>query len=431
MMNWFRGRATAQTIIGTGLVLLCAVMPFHAFLVIAAGNSFGHQALFQGWKELVIILLLLVAAGAMITQRLDWRPLWRRTPLIAAAFIVLSILVSLTTNQVRDSSFLYGVKTDLVPLVVYALALLVAHHRLNHRLERIVVISGTIVGFLALIQVWLLPADFLRHFGYSAANIVPAQYINPGAMTFPRAFATLGGPNQLGAFLIIPLSLLTARLMRKATWVDALFLIISLGGLIQTYSRSAWIGAAIAMFLTVCLHLNGHNLRRFLAGSVILGILGGAALQSVVAGNLNWQYLFLHQPSASHATQGSDLQRSNWQAQSLDILRAQPLGGGLGSAGPASRYSLNKPLISENFYLQIALETGIIGLILFLLLMGSLGVDLWLVRHAYDNLLARPLLAALIGILVTNLFLHTWADSTLVLIFWALAGVSSTQKDQK
>ena len=62
----------------------------------------------------------------------------------------------------------------------------------------------------------MTPLDFLTHFGYNKdTTIAPYDLIdaNPNA---PRAFATLRGPNDYGAYLILPLVIVLAYLIPRS-----------------------------------------------------------------------------------------------------------------------------------------------------------------------------------------------------------------------
>ena len=121
----------------------------------------------------------------------------------------------------------------------------------------------------------------------------------------------------------------------------------------------------------------------------------------------------------------SDGQRLDAQNHALSVIKSHPLGLGLGTAGPASFHS-KQPVISENYYLQIAIELGIPGLVLFLCLLTSLGRAL----YQYCNRpLAASALASLIGISIVNLFLHGWADSSTAIVWAIAAGASLRHHD--
>ena len=71
--------------------------------------------------------------------------------------------------------------------------------------------------------------------------------------------------------------------------------------------------------------------------------------------------------------------------------------------------------------MQIAQETGWIGLGLFVLINVGVGYLLWLRR---DDPLALSLFASLIGLTFINLLSHAWADDTLAYVWWGLAGIA-------
>jgi hypothetical protein len=74
--------------------------------------------------------------------------------------------------------------------------------------------------------------------------------------------------------------------------------------------------------------------------------------------------------------------------------------------------------------LQIGLELGILGLGLFL---AFFGVELFaLAKMATPFSLA--LAASVIGLMVTNVFLHAWADSTLGIMIFTLLGIMAYER---
>jgi O-antigen ligase len=107
--------------------------------------------------------------------------------------------------------------------------------------------------------------------------------------------------------------------------------------------------------------------------------------------------------------------------QGIHDVVHEPLGRGPGTAGPASAYNNQPARISENFFLQVGQETGLIGLALFLLINGGVGYLLWLRR---EDPLSLALFASLIGLTAVNLLGHAWADDTLAYIWWGLAGIA-------
>src|SRR5881296_1310463 len=88
---------SAQTLekwIRRGLLVLVAVMPFHAFLSVWLGHIAGHQALWQSWKELLLVIL--TALSAILVWRKPSR-LRRFQNLFSYSLAAFSILAVLTT----------------------------------------------------------------------------------------------------------------------------------------------------------------------------------------------------------------------------------------------------------------------------------------------------------------------------------------------
>ena len=148
------------------------------------------------------------------------------------------------------------------------------------------------------------------------------------------------------------------------------------------------------------------------------------ALQATTIGvthDKTLQYYVFHETLQDTGIAASTDEHSQATKHGLQVVEHHPLGLGLGSAGPASFHSA-APLIPEDYYLQIAIETGVIGLILFVAV--ELVVGWRLARAATPTSLAPPILAALVGVSIVNLFLQGWADSATALIFWAAAGAT-------
>ena len=76
--------------------------------------------------------------------------------------------------------------------------------------------------------------------------------------------------------------------------------------------------------------------------------------------------LFHTQDHSASSVSSNDAHVSAFRSGVTDVLQ-QPLGDGPGTAGPASVYNSDHPArIAENYYVQIAQETGWLGLALFL-----------------------------------------------------------------
>jgi O-antigen ligase len=402
-----------------GLILLVAVMPFHAFLSVWLGHMFGHQAAWQSWKEVLLLVLLAASSWQFYRKPELWRRL--RTPLIyvTIGFIAVGLLVTLVARPGLTPA-IYGIKTDMEFLVAMMVTMMVAQADFTARLARVIIAtSAGVIGF-GLLQIYALPADWLRHFGYGPTTIQPYQLVDPAVRSI-RILSTLGGPNQLGSFLILPLCLVGWRLLTRPRWWQALYVLAGLIVVWHSYSRSAWLGLGVAAIVLIALRLP----RRWRLPALLFATLLAAVTLSVVTTlsgrDRNLQYYLFHQTLQSTGISASTSQHISSYQNGIREARTHLLGEGLGSAGPASFHG-SRPLIPEDYYLQLAIETGIAGLVLFVA--TEVLLALRLVRAGSTSGAAPALLAALAGISVINFALHGWADSSTALVFWTLAGAA-------
>lgn len=409
-------------LIAIGLLALLLLMPFHAAISVVLGTGLNHMAAVQAWKEAVIVIMAVLALVLWLLRR--------KLPIkldginyLVLGIIGLSLAVSLAQwHGLRMLAF--GIKTDLFPLVVFLLAQLPLPGVGERRVRAIVLVPAAVVALLAVWQAAAVPVDWLARLGYGPNTINPMQIVD-GSLKLTRAFATLGGPNQLGAYLILPISLSLAWLVRERKFVYALLLPLLLSALVLSYSRSAWLGAALAIVLVVVLCLPWRWQIGVGVAAVVLALMAGVLISRSVNAptTSSWQRILLHGRNFNNQIQGSDQSRLGAAKQALGDIGRQPLGYGLGTAGPASKQS-EVTRITENGYLQIGLETGIAGLVAVLVLFGWLLVELWQGRAGAVGVWSIALFGGLAGVLVANLFLHALADSTLAIMLFGLLGLN-------
>lgn len=343
------------------------------------------------------------------------------------AFIAIAFLSFAVSTVIRPEAtpFILGIKNNIFPIIALLVLQLPFNkkHLLIKNIQWIVIIPGLIVALLAILQSTIISPDFLETIGYKTNTIDPRQTVD-GSLKIYRAFSTLGGPNQLGAYLILPFSFILAYfLKRKKWWALGLSLPI-LAGILLSFSRSAWLGTIAALIVVLILLANKKQRIYIAIASFFITILAGAVVLVVASQNQTFQNVVMHGRYFENRIEGSDQQRLVSLATGLNKVMAEPFGNGLGSAGPASHKSA-EPVVTENWYLQIALEIGIIGLVLYFIAFSSLLIDFY---RRIDEPLAVGLYAATVGLLVANLFLHTWADSTISIAMFSLYAIFKGQR---
>lgn len=401
------------------LLALVLIMPLHAFLAISIGHIIGHQAVLQAWKEVGMVFAAIAAWSIFFTNKeVKKRVAQQPAAWTAKAFIVVALIVTAISHSVGLYNVLLGVKTTLGFLVLFVAvqAARFTPKRWNTLIKALLIISS-VVGIFAIAQVYLLPVDFLVRFGYGAAT-VPAFHLVDPAVTAVRIIATFSGPNQLGSFMIIPL-VISAWLITRKKWLAIIPFVLSSFALVNSYSRSAWVGAGVALLMALAIRLQGYW-RLALVGIMALLVIGGISLNAMSQDRLSKVRFYVHHGKvADGQVLGSDSNRLESAARGVDQVIQEPLGYGLGTAGPASQ-GASQSIITENTYLQVGIETGVVGLLLFIATIVLSIVALFKQRLAVDE--ASPLIAILLGLSVSNLFLHTWADSATALVLWGLVG---------
>jgi hypothetical protein len=408
--------------------LIIILVPFHAFLTVWLSSLAGHYTALRLWKEFLLVpivigsLYLLVRDKTLAKKFLSLKLVW----LIAAYFVLLLIsgIAAAATHNVTSKAMLYGLLVDSRFLVFFLAVLVIAGRDiwLSERWQKLVLAPAILVAAIAILQYMVLPYDFLKHFGYGQSTIFPYETINHN-LAHIRVMSTLRGANPLGAYLIIPISLLAVRLFReKRERRDKLIV----GGglllaLIFSFSRSAWLGAALSLLVAAWLSFKTVKVRKTIGWILIGLIIIAAGLSAVLRNNLEFQNAVLHTDKLSTARESSNEGHSRaFRLAAKDIIH-QPLGAGVGTAGPQSVYNDHPARIAENYFLQIGQEAGVLGMLLFIAVCAAVGTMLY-ARRADPLVLA--LFASLLGITLVNLLSHAWTDDTLAYVFWGFAAVA-------
>jgi hypothetical protein len=412
------------------IVIILTLIPFHAFLTVWLSSLLGQYTLLRLWKE-VLLAVLLAGAFFILIKNAGLRKQLANS--LVSRLIIIYIIINLiwgfasfAMDKVTLKALSYGLIVNLRFLVFFLVVWVVASlsPKLLNLWPKILLIPAVIVIVVGLLQRLVLPYDFLKHFGYGQSKIFPYETINHN-VNYPRVMSTLRGANPLGAYLILILTALTALFIkdkkRRLIWGG--FATLGFFALLFSYSRSAWIGLIISLLILGWMSLKIHQLQRiilpFVAILLALIVFGLTSLRH----NPTYENIFFHtQTGSSIKTSSNDGHLSAFKDGIHDLLN-EPLGRGVGTAGPASVYNNNNVRISENYFLQIAQETGWAGLIIFITIIYLVACGLWYRR---SEILARVLLASLAGITFVNLLSHAWADDTLAYLWWGLTGLALT-----
>lgn len=426
-MEHFTGRPHLERWLAYGIMIILVLMPFHAVLTTWLASSVNHFDLLRIWKDLLMVPIGLGALWVVYQNRLFDR-FEKLKPLVVLIVIygLLEIVLGIwavMSHRVNASAMIYGWINDLQYLAFFIITLLVAAKvPLKKYWPQLLLIPAGLVVIFGLLQHFILPADFLRHFGYGPHSLPLYETVDQKT-AYIRLQSTLRGPNPLGAYLILIITALIGAFVKfkKQRQLFTASLLASLVVLFFSYSRSAYIGIILAWCLLVFLSLRGVFAKKIIlfgvAGFLIIGTTSIFALRQ----NDHVQNIFFHTDEHSRSSESSNYVRGKALKSGLKDIWHEPLGQGPGTAGPASARNDHQARIAENYYLQIGQELGIMGLAIFLAINYYIFIYLWQQRK---DILSAVLLASFAGISFVNLLSHAWSDDTLSIIWWGLAGIA-------
>jgi len=407
---------------------ILALLPFHALFTTWAGSNFGHLDAWRIWKD--ILLVSMVPPALWLIWRTPKLKKWLAhswTTRLFGLYISLHVILgawALGRHNVNSTALIYALIINLRFIAFFILCLVIASHSdfLRRNWQKLLLAPAAAVIAFGLVQKFLLPYDFLRHFGYGK-NTIPAYQTVDSNLDYRRLQSTLRGANPLGAYLILVISALSVYLRQNRK----LFGLLGLGALVvlfYTYSRSAEIGVAIALGLLVWWGIGKKISGRQIIGLLaVLALLAGSGLYTF-RNSQSVQDTLFHTSDSSAAPRSSNAERLQSMENGIRDVIHQPLGRGPGTAGPASFRNNNQPpRIAENYFLQIGQEVGVIGMALFIAINLLVAKELWVRR---TDQLAKILLASLVAITFVNLLSHAWTDDTLAYLWWGLAGIAVT-----
>lgn len=415
------------------------ILPFQAFLQtwIRFGFNLSANQIFYAalWKEYLIGSLLIIAAYKIFKEKkFPFKIL--SIDKVIILFFILALFYFLFFSGTIIQKFA-GARYNLEFFLIYFLARTFKFPRKQVKALIILFLAVSLpVIFFGLLQI-ILPPSFLLKFGYSPnlaeyfkTGIIPTyEAIDPALPNFHRIQSFFPGALQFSSYLILVLSFILSFFLfakKKSRIYFFLFFTLGLAVLVATYTRSAWIGIIAGIFVMLLLYARK---KIYVILPSVLFILAGILLVIFLFKNQTVQTLLLHGKIIEGDLPSSTLTHKTALIEGVNSVLKQPLGKGLGAAGPASKISENA-VIPENWYLQIAMEMGIAGLIIFFSAIYLSFKNLYLIFKKSEDMFYRTLslglIGALVGISSSSLFLHTWADTAIVYPFWLFTGLIIT-----
>ncbi|MFA6042723.1 MAG: O-antigen ligase family protein [Patescibacteria group bacterium] len=444
-------------IVGWGVCLYVFLLPWQTRWIAVAGQLGSGTSEFLSVSvyatDLLLVALFLV--GAYITLSPRWGDRRVLAGILAFALVVVGSAVMANRTELVVTSW----RLLLIGVLLYWM---VQQAWVSRQHLVIAFVAGaTLQAGFGLVQFFSQITPALSWLGLAAHDpgMLGTSVVEAGGERWLRAYGSLPHPNILGGYLAVGLLMAFGLYLQRYQhvregfqlwkrenihrylegkrwyWKQALHILILLLastilvlGLLLTFSRSAWIGFAVAWVLTLGIL---HQLRwpwgqwLWFKWSVVMGCIAVVLIT------------VLPQPFLTRATGEGRL-----EAQSVDVreqlitdartlLAKHPLRGvGYGNAVAATYDQINRTRAVtayqpvHNMYLLSLVELGTIGGLVFfalIVLIGRAGVET-LVRGR--SAFALMSLSAFVCLLIVGLFDHyLWTLSAGVGLWWLVAGL--------
>lgn len=404
------------------LLLIClgvlAYVPFHALLSTWAISNFGHESIFKALKDIVVAGVGVSCLVMVARSKVELSPTEKTLAICLGVFLALHLVLLPSSHS--TSQAVAGLIVNLRYLIFFgSLYFLTRELRteVTHKAFRVVVICAVIVTVFGFLQSTFLPNDFLRHFGYGESTILPYQLVDSDESTV-RIISTLRGSGTLGAYLVIAIGAFVYSVIQKRrNWIPIVLGTLATGlVLYRTHSRASWLAVVISGFIFSVIHFKSIRKNLLIASSIAAACL---LLTIVCFRNSAFvQKIVFHVDPLEASQVDSDDKRLDSLESAFSDISEKPFGHGVGSSGIAS-FRGNKPYVTENYFLEITYQLGIVGGLLLIV------IHLLVLKMLYQNISDPPaliLFSSFIGLTVIGLLWPVWSDETVAYTWWGLAG---------
>ncbi|MBI2464243.1 O-antigen ligase family protein [Candidatus Peregrinibacteria bacterium] len=369
------------------IVIFFFLLPFHGFLMIFIRFRLGVTSEFiQAWREIALVILTLLAIP--LWKPRQWFMAQSRLKILIFLFFTLG-LIFLIFQKENISQWMIGARYDFEFFYFFLLVSVFGFEKKEQQTILKSTIAAAVIVIVFGLVLQFLPQNFLTQFGYAPYQ---DEWIKGNALfschyvefrnDFCRLQSTFGGPGRYASYLIFIVALAGTyafSVSRKIwKWFWAWLFTMGMISLALTLSRSFWIAAAvmigIAIFQTFGNLKFSEKIRFFekrkwtKKQKIWILILSLPLFFSIVG--------FILSPAMSENIftlfnrSASTSQHMKALKNGVRAVSEHPFGLGLGKAGPGSA-SFEK-FLTENAYLQIMVEMGIIGGIIFFLILAEM-----------------------------------------------------------
>jgi len=373
-------------------------------------------------------VLLIACAGYWLLLTLSDESDTGLTPIHLLVLLYWCIATAATAlSPVRMAAVSGWSKLTLYMLLFALLARVLRSPRLRSFL-----VTGYLLTALA------VSVEGMRQWFFGATALATWVDVDSSLAGTTRVYSYLGNPNLLGGYLIPAVMLSASAIFAWSRWLPkALAVVMTLTNtacLILTFSRGAWIGFVVGGFVLVLLvvHWLSIYLPRFWrrwAMPLVLGASAAFVVTAVLAvAPLRDRVLSMF---AGREDSSNNFRLNVWAAVQ-DMIRARPvLGIGPGNTAfnavyPRFQRTGYTALSAYSVFLEVLVETGVIGFTCFLWLLLVTFNQGWTqiqrLRQAGDRngFWLIGAIASMVGMLVHGLVDTVWYRPPISTLWWLM-----------
>lgn len=245
-------------------------------------------------------------------------------------------------------------------------------------------------------------------------------WVDPKSNITIRIFSTFENPNLFAEYLILAIPITITRFINRDIKYKLVYLIafvIQLSALVLTFSRGGWLGLIIGLGFFVLL------LRKDLIIKLIpFGLISLFFIPSSI---------MMRFKSIGNLADSSNYYRFQIWQKSVQIVKDFYLTGvGLGYESFRNISNLYikdfTPYHAHNTYLELAIEIGLLGLIIFLVLLVKGIIDVKKQKLCKNKIYTAGLVSGIIALFVHGIAEHVLYNPKIVFQFWVVLGLLIT-----
>lgn len=429
------------------------LLPWHALFVTYLKCKAGIDPTFlRFWKEITLLVVFITTVFWVLSKKhwnlskilKDNTVVW-----LSIAFTLCSLVyVFFPYFTIKPSSVL-GFKYDVFFLFALVVGLYIPSLRKDPSLflKSVFTSTGLIVGiFLS----WYLFFDIkttTEIFGFSDAvstyNAQSCLSFSQNVNGHHRFQATFGWPIRFSVFVVMAYILYLGYMLDKKylnplikysfVWIVGIITIIAV---IFSYTKTSLLGLIFTLW--VFWYMSWKYIYRGKLKKIYLLWGGGIGFLGLMSIAIAKKDLFLHLWAM--------INRLDNLSKSVEMFFYNPIGYGLGIAGPATQIGRSMEsawgwqistaaptniatFLPENWYVQILLEQWLVWLWIFLSLLCVIAYELFLLVKSKKDFYSIALFSIFVWVMFMGLFTHVYEEAAtsyiLFLLVWIHLGSSS------